>query len=47
MVPFEICCLGFLDLNFVFVCTEIMISEFYLEVQHESLTIRVYTDAFS
>lgn len=28
MVPFEIRCLGFLDLNFVVVCTEMMISEF-------------------
>lgn len=47
MVPFEIHCLGFLDLNLIVVYTELMISEFYLEMQNESLTIKVYTDGFS
>lgn len=43
----EIHCLGFLDLILVVVCTELMISEFYLEMQNESLTIKVYTDTLS
>lgn len=44
---FEIHCLGFLDLILVVVCTELMIFEFYLEMQNKSLTMKVFTDTFS
>lgn len=45
-VPFQIHCLRFLDLIFV-VCTELMISASYLEMQNEFWTIKVSTDNFS
>lgn len=45
-VPFQIYCVGFPDLIFIVVCTELTISEFYLKMQNEFLTIKMCTDTF-